>query len=103
VEEEEARPSRAESKRKIQTVEEEEVVLVRAEGFGEAPKVPEPTMPQLEPIADLDLDKLFGQQVAGDPDDMFDLEKMEELANKSARSGQIGFDEAQQLGILPSS
>lgn len=67
--------------------------------------VPELQAPQMEAIADLDLDMLFG----GDADDsaagdLFDLDAMEELAKESdnARRDTIDWDDAQRLGLLNS-
>ncbi len=81
-------------------VETEEVFqpLERAEATYEEP---EPL--QLAPIEDLDL-SIFDdleQMDMGDADDLFDPEKLADLAKDENRiGGPIGFDEAEGLGIL---
>ena len=59
---------------------------------------------QLEAIPDeeFNLDDLFGSDIEGNEDDLFDLEKMEELAkdNSSQRKDVISWDDAEGLGLL---
>lgn len=92
--------------KKRSTQEQDVIQLEKATGFekpAEAPAEPEPAL-QLEPIQNLDIDKLFGQKVdASSLDDLFDPEKLEEIAKQSGKRGAIDFEQATQLGILPSS
>lgn len=61
---------------------------------------PEPVLQQLEPVADLDVDDLFGSDVDVD-ESLFDLDNIEDLAKSSQSSKSvIDWDQAQQLGIL---
>jgi DNA-binding NarL/FixJ family response regulator len=104
--EEPARPTR---KDKRATTEEQDIVkLEPAMGFltqeAQETPVPEPAL-HLEPIENLDLDKLFSGQQDIDlsaADDLFDLDIMEKLAKESRQGSTIDFDQAAQLGILPS-
>lgn len=81
-----------------------EVPLERAEIFADsaAAKQQEPVIQQLEPIADLDL-SIFDQLGAIDEaaaDDLFDMDKLEEVANKTRKSGALDWDDAVGLGLL---
>ena len=79
------------------------VPLATAEGFhDEEPEIEAEPALKLEPIADLDIDGLFGQKVdESSLDDMFDLENLEKIAQESQKSGRrISFDDAIGLGIL---
>lgn len=65
-------------------------------------KTPEPEPLQLEPIKDLDfslLDNLNNLDVS-QADDLFDPEKLAEMANKSSGRKSVSFDEAIDLGVL---
>jgi len=89
-------------KAKRQTQEEEIVTLEPAHIEAEAEPEPEPTL-QLDPIDDLDPDKLFGENVGGleMADDLFDFEKMEEMAKQNSSQGKkISWDQAVDLGVL---
>lgn len=69
-----------------------------------APEEAEPAL-QLEPISDLDVDALFGGEGdMDDMDDLFSLEAMEEAAKEadSGGKGLVGWDQAQQLGLVES-
>lgn len=61
---------------------------------------PEPVIQQLEPVANLDLDKLFGAEVKVEGD-LFDLDNVEEIV-KSSQPGKaaLDWDQAIQLGLL---
>jgi hypothetical protein len=60
----------------------------------------------LEPIPDLDL-SLFDKKALEDldtslADDLFDPEKLAEIANETRRErGPLTYDEARELGIIP--
>lgn len=64
----------------------------------------EPELPQLEPIQELDL-SIFDQLNdldLNEADDLFDPEKLAELANDGTRKGELIDDDlARQLGIMP--
>jgi CheY-like chemotaxis protein len=108
VGEEVDRPSKRKAKPAAVKEEEEEVVLptlVHAEQWGgEEPKVQEQEPLKLEPIADFDADDLFGSAPKVDEkaiDDLFNPDKLAEIANQPRRGGPISYDEAKQLGIVP--
>ncbi len=68
--------------------------------------LPEPEPIRLEPIADLDLDKLdpnlLNELDLSAADDLFDMDKLAELANETRRErGPLTYDEARELGIIP--
>lgn len=95
-------PSRQDKKvaRKLKTVVDEplEPVIERP-----VVRAPEPEPLRLDPIKDLDfsiLDKL-GALDAAQADDLFDPEKLAEMANKSSGRKAVSFDEAMELGVLP--
>lgn len=97
-------PHKAQAKRTKQKESEEPIELARAElsDEEEAPAEPEPAV-QLDPIDDLDLDLLFGEgDVEGGSDDLFDMEKLEEMAkeNTPQRKGAVSWEDAEQLGLL---
>jgi DNA-binding NarL/FixJ family response regulator len=85
--------------------EEEEVIELAKADFGPSEALPaaqeEPAL-QLAPITDFDPDKLFDQQInLSDADDLFDLGKMEEIAEQSGKKqGTISWEDAEQLGVL---
>lgn len=64
------------------------------------PAEPEPVIQQLDPVENLDLDKLFGADVSVD-DDIFDPDNLEEIAkgNQPGKSA-LDWDQAIQLGLL---
>jgi DNA-binding NarL/FixJ family response regulator len=83
-----------------------EPVAVRAEEWGEETKPPEPEPLKLEPIENLDLN-IFDQKKletldASAADDLFDPDKLAEIANETRRDrGPLSYDEARELGIIP--
>lgn len=85
--------------------EEEIIPLATAEGLvSDDVKEPITVIEQMEPIADLDF-SIFDQLGSMDEsaaDDLFDLEKVEQIANQQRKGKSIGFDEAIDLGIMPS-
>ncbi len=101
VKEEATAPARPGKKGKRATEEQEKL-----EPVIERPTVavPEPEPLKLEPIANLDLD-IFSQLADLDEsqaDDLFDPEKLAEIAEEQSRhkGGPISFEEAQELGIV---
>jgi len=88
---------------------EDHIELARAEGLAaaeaveeEAVPVAESTLPQLEAIDDseFDLDALFGSDVAGEGDELFDLNRIEEIAKENDQSGTLDWDQAMGLGLI---
>lgn len=84
-----------------------EPTIVRAETWEEpvAPKVQTAVeIPRIEPIADLDLN-IFNAALTSQEmnlDDLFDPEKLAEIANESRNGrGPLTYDEARELGIIP--
>jgi len=68
--------------------------------------LPEPEPIRLEPLAELDLDKLDPHLLDGldlsAAEDLFDMDKLAELANETRRErGPLTYDEARELGIIP--
>lgn len=97
---------RSQTVRKAKPAEQDEpIVLAPAEleddNTEEEEAEPEPVMEQLEPIGDLDLDELFGEDMSVD-ESMFDLDKVEEIAKSNQQNDKsaLDWDQAQQLGIL---
>jgi len=98
-----SRPARKEKRatEEVEPVKLEPAQLPFAKPAEVAPE-PEPA-PILEPIPDLDLDKLFGQSVdTGNLDDLFDPDKLEEVAKQARKGKEISFDDAIQLGVIQS-
>jgi hypothetical protein len=99
----EEQPRARKSARKQVARDDEPVQLAHAEiEPAEETAKAEVVMQQLEPIEDLDLDNLFGDDMDLD-EDLFDPDKLEELAKESAQQstkGAVDWDQAQQLGIL---
>lgn len=83
-----------------------EPVAVRSEEWGEETKPPEPEPLKLDPIENLDM-HLFDQKQldtldASAADDLFDPDKLAEIANETRRDrGPLSYDEARELGIIP--
>jgi hypothetical protein len=79
-------------------------IALKAETWDETPAVQVEQEPQLEPIANFD-ESIFdalGQLDADAADDLFNPEKLAEIANESRRGrGPISYDEARELGIVP--
>ncbi len=82
---------------------------VKAEEWAEPNPLPHVTttaveIARMEPIPDLDIDLIAGElaDIPTDLDDLFDPDKLAEIANES-RSGRgpLTYDEARELGILP--
>jgi hypothetical protein len=94
---------RARKAAKKQTVEDEEPIhLAPAEIESPAEKPePAPVIQKMEPIEDLNLDALFSDDLSLD-EDIFDPDKLEEIAREGAQQGKgaVDWDQAQQLGIL---
>lgn len=87
-----------------------EPLIERAEEFAapepEQQPLPEPEPLMLEPIAELDLgmldDSLLENLDENLADDLFDPEKLAEIANETRRDrGPLSYEEARQLGIIP--
>jgi DNA-binding NarL/FixJ family response regulator len=99
VEEEEAAP-RPRKKAKAEPAAEEPVQLERAEMDTTPTHEPEPA-PVAEPIEDLDIDILFNTLIDDkNMVDLFDPDKLEEMAKEDLQKGQIDFESAKELGIL---
>ncbi|MDX1991680.1 MAG: response regulator [bacterium] len=102
-EEEPARARTTKVKTK-QPTEEAEVIVLEKASLDLAPATPEPQpeAPKLEPIADLNLDDLFGAPVnGGGLDDLFDPEKLEEIAKQNATQGKVmSYEDAQRIGLI---
>ncbi len=83
---------------------EPEPMIEKAEAWADPPPPePEPEAIHLEPIANFDESIFDGipldQSLA---DDLFDPDKLAELANESRRGrGPISYDEARELGLIP--
>ncbi|MBI5667098.1 MAG: hypothetical protein HZC41_03750 [Chloroflexi bacterium] len=95
-------PARQDKKvaRKLKTVVDEPLEPIIERPMAQAPE-PEPL--RLDPIKDLDfsiLDKLGALDVS-QADDLFDPDKLAELANKGSGRKAVSFDEAMELGVLP--
>lgn len=104
VRREDALPHRPAPAKKAKEEEEEPVELARAEiAFEEEEEEEEEPAVQLEAISDdeFNLDDLFGAEVDMS-EDMFDLDKMEEIAKENApqRKGAVDWDDAEKLGLL---
>ncbi len=83
---------------KRKTDEVPEPILVRPEI-----KAPEPEPVKLEPIADLDLsilDQLDKLDLSA-ADDLFDPDRLAELASKGSGRKEVSFEEAIEIGVLP--
>lgn len=88
---------------------EDHIELARAEGLSaeeaaaeeEAVPVAESTLPQLEAIDDseFDPDALFNMDLSGE-DDLFDLNRIEEIAKENDQSGTLDWDQAMGLGLI---
>lgn len=75
-----------------------EPILVRPEI-----KAPEPEPVKLEPIPDLDLsilDQLDNLDLSA-ADDLFDPEKLAEMASRGSGRKEVSFEEAIEIGVLP--
>jgi len=81
-------------------VKEEPIELARAEIPVDKPKEVEPVIKKLDPIKELDLDALFGGDVAVD-DNLFDPEKLDEVTGSTQQGKTFDWDWAQDAGILP--
>lgn len=97
---EEPKPRKAARKHAAQ--EDEPVQLAHAEIEADDIPEPEPVIEKLAPIEDLNLDDLFGDDVGSMDDDLFDPDKLEEIAKENTQQGKgaVDWDQAQQLGIL---
>jgi hypothetical protein len=84
-----------------------EPLIARAEEFTiKSEPLPEPEPVRLEPIEDLDLG-LFDKKLLDNldtelADDLFDPDKLAEIANETRRDrGPLSYEEARELGIIP--
>ena len=92
-------PPRTKKKKATEELQKLEPVLVRPEV-----KVAEPEPLRLEPIQNLDMsifDQLDKVDASGAADDLFDLDKLAEMVNKSSGRKEVSFEEAMELGVLP--
>lgn len=85
-----------------------EAVIERADAWVEAEPepLPEPEPLRLAPVENLDLslfdDKLLGELDAAAADDLFDPDKLAQIASETRRErGPLSYDEARELGIIP--
>ena len=83
-----------------------EPMAVRSEEWGEETKPPEPEPLKLDPIENLDVNLFDQKQLdtldASAADDLFDPDKLAEIANETRRDrGPLSYDEARELGIIP--
>jgi len=85
-----------------------EELIARAEQWAEAEPepLPEPEPIRLDPIEDLDLSlfdkKAFDKIDISEADDLFDPDKLAEIASETRRErGPLSYDEARELGIIP--
>ncbi|MEP7292320.1 MAG: hypothetical protein ABI835_11080 [Chloroflexota bacterium] len=83
-------------------------LIERAEAWTlvEREQPPEPEPIRLEPIENFDLnmfsDTLFGELDTDAANDLFDPDKLAEIANETRRDrGPLSYDEARELGIIP--
>ena len=68
--------------------------------------MPEPEPLRLSPVENLDMslfdDKLLGELDAAAADDLFDPDKLAQIASETRRErGPLSYDEARELGIIP--
>lgn len=94
------KPRRPE-RRQAWSVEVEEPIQ-RTQAFENVKKEPEPVAPQLNPVEDLDIDRLFGDEIPID-EDLFDPDKLEKQVSqqKTGQGKALDWDQAMQLGIIP--
>lgn len=89
-----------------------DVILERAQAWEQQPPPPKqaappPPPPKQEPIANFDISVLDGDMTDLDAllaaaDDLFDMDKLAELADETrSEHAPLTYDEARQLGILP--
>ncbi len=81
-----------------------EIPLAKAEIEPEANEQPLLNeQPALEPISDLDLDALFGDDSAvAASDDLFDLDSLGELTQQPSQGkGKLSWDQAKEIGLIP--
>lgn len=73
------------------------------ETIEEEPEVVSAPVPFLEPVSNLDMDKLFGGDVAMG-EDLFDMENIEVIARaqeEKERKGTLDISQAEELGLFP--
>lgn len=90
---------------KVDKVEEpHELHLEKAELIETASEPVVESAPVMEPIADLDLDALFGGDVPDSDSDgggLFDLDALEDLSKSSQHSkGKLDWDQAKEIGLI---
>lgn len=105
VQQEDTRTARkkAMKQRERETEEVETVALAKAEIIPSPVPHPEADVLKLEPVAELDLDKLFGGAAGLDADDLFSMDSLEEIASQNMKGakGKLGWDQAREIGIIP--
>jgi hypothetical protein len=108
-EEELERPAaKPETKKKRRTTQEVEPIIPLQKGTigpEPAPQEPEPAseMQKLEPVENFDVNVLFNQKVdEKDLGDLFDPDKLEEIAKEASKGSKMDFDQAVQIGLLNS-
>jgi hypothetical protein len=86
---------------KTETQEEERIELARMEIAEPEPVV---SAPMFEPIAELNLDDIFGSsgESGGSFDELFDPDKLEQLAKESEQGKGLTWDEAEKIGAIRS-
>lgn len=100
-------PTEDKARKKVQkqreTEEMELVTLERAEIGGGLAAAVEPAIEEIkfDPIADLDIDKLFSASDAG-ADDLFNLDDLEEIVNQNMQNskGKLDMDTARAIGLI---
>jgi DNA-binding NarL/FixJ family response regulator len=79
-----------------------EIPLARAVIDESAQPQAAPEEPALEPIEDLDLDVLFGNDLEPQFDDLFDPDALGTLAQQPSQGkGKLSWDQAKEIGLLP--
>ncbi|MFW5772825.1 MAG: hypothetical protein ACOCZH_05815 [Phototrophicaceae bacterium] len=99
------RPKLRKPARRHNDEDDEPIVLAPAELVPQKPASPPPQptqQPAAEPIADLNADELFGQDFDELTEDLFDPDKLEEIARRSQQTSRstIDWDQAVGLDIL---
>ncbi len=99
------RPKLRKPARRHNDEDDEPIVLAPAELVPQEPASPPPQptqKPAAEPIADLNADELFGQDFDELTEDLFDPDKLEEIARQSQQTSRstIDWDQAVGLDIL---
>jgi hypothetical protein len=79
-----------------------ELELAKAE-IEPSPAVNEPLDAAVEPLGDLDFDRLFGgdNPTEGDLDDLFAPDALKDLNAEQQRKGKLSWDQAKEIGLIP--